>query len=87
MGAVKTSLFASAPGRFVAVPGIVAFKAYVLPASITQLTFGGDFNQFLSVGMLPANLTKLSFRGASFEHALSEDVLHVFAFALEAGKT
>ena len=58
----------------------------MLPASITQLTFGYKFNQPLSVGMLPANLTKLSFDRASFEQALSEDVLIVFADALEAGK-
>jgi hypothetical protein len=60
---------------------------HVLPASITQLTFGRKFNQPLIVGVLPANLTKLSFGCASFEQVLNEDVLIVFADALEAGKT
>jgi len=46
----------------------------VLPASLTHLTFGDEFNHPIGVGVLPASLTHLTF-GDEFNHPIDEGVL------------
>ena len=46
----------------------------VLPNSLTQLTFGWEFNQPLTKDVLPNNLRHLTF-GFSFNQPLTKDVL------------
>ena len=48
--------------------------AGLLPASLTELTFGSEFNQPLAAVVLPANLTQLTF-GKFFNQPLAAGVL------------
>ena len=48
----------------------------MLPASLSQLTFGSYFNQPLSENVLPASITQLTF-GIRFNQPLSVDMLPV----------
>jgi hypothetical protein len=46
----------------------------VLPANLSQLTFGYGFNQPIGEGVLPANISQLTF-GVCFNQSIGDGVL------------